>query len=83
MDADAKHDALAVRKARVALNHRVLNFDGAAHGVDHAAELDDGAVAGALDDAPMMDRDRRIDQVAAQCPQPRQMRSSSAPASRL
>ncbi len=30
------------------------------------------AVAGALDDAPMMRGDRRIDQIAAQRPQPRQ-----------
>ena len=30
------------------------------------------AVAGALDDAPVMDGDGRIDQVAAERPQPRQ-----------
>ena len=47
------------------------NFDRAAHGVDDAAELDDAAVAGALDDAAVMDRDGRIDQIAAQRAQPR------------
>ena len=51
---------------------RVLHLDRAAHGVDDAAELDDRAVAGALDDAPVMDGDGRVDQVAAQRPQPRQ-----------
>ena len=60
------------RQAGVALDHAVLHLDGAAHGVDHAAELDEVAVAGALDDAPMMRGDGRIDQIAAQRPQPRQ-----------
>ena len=44
----------------------VLDFDGAAHRVDHAAELDDAAVAGALDDASVMDGDGGIDQIAAE-----------------
>ena len=56
----------------VALDHRPLDFDGAVHGVDDAAELDDRAVAGALDDAAVMHGDGRIDQVAAKRPQPRQ-----------
>ena len=34
-------------QARVALDHAVLNFDRAAHGVDHAAELDQRSVADA------------------------------------
>ena len=51
MDADAQFDAPSDRDARVALDHRVLNFNRAAHGVDHAAELDDEPVAGALEDA--------------------------------
>ena len=49
----------------------VLHLDRAAHRVDHAAKLDEAAVAGALDDAPMMHGDGRIDQVAAQPPQAR------------
>ena len=59
MDADAKLDALVGRDARVALDHGVLHFDRAAHRVDDAAELDDAAVAGALDDAAVMHGDGR------------------------
>ena len=71
MDADAEHDAAVLRHAGVALDHGVLNLDRAAHGVDDAAELDDAAVAGALDDAPVMGGDGRIDQIAAQRAQAR------------
>ncbi len=56
-----EHDALVLRHPRVALDHRVLNFDCTAHGVDDATELDDRAVAGALDDPAVMHRDGRID----------------------
>ena len=59
-------------EAGVALDHAVLHLDRAAHGVDHAAELDEAAVAGALDDAPAMRGDGGIDQIAAQPPQPRE-----------
>ena len=72
MNADAKFDALFKRDARVALDHGVLHFDCTAHRVNDAAELDDAAVAGALDDAAMMDGDCRIDQIAAQRAQSRQ-----------
>ena len=72
VNADAKLDAFVERDARVALDHGVLNFDCAAHRVDDAAELDDAAVAGALDDAAMMHGDCGIDQIAAQRAQPRQ-----------
>ena len=59
MNADAEDDAAILGHAGVALDHGVLNFDRAAHGVDDAAELDDRAVAGALDDAPVMHGDGR------------------------
>ena len=72
MDADAELDAALGRQAGVALDHAVLHFDGAAHGVDDAAELDERPVAGALDDAAIVHGDGRIDQVAAQRSQPRQ-----------
>ena len=72
MNADAELDAAFGRHAGVALDQAVLHFDRAAHGVDHAAELDEAAVAGALDDAPVMRGDGGIDQIAAQPPQPRQ-----------
>ena len=72
MNADAELDASLGRQAGVALDHAVLHLDRAAHRVDHAAKLDEAAVAGALDDAPMMRGDRGINQIAAQRPQPRQ-----------
>ena len=59
------------RQAGVALDHAGLHLDGAAHRVDDAAKVDENAVAGALDDAPMMRGDRGINQIAAQGPQPR------------
>ena len=55
-----------------ALGHAVLHFDRAAHGVDHAAELDDRAVAGALDDAAVVGGDGRVEQVAAKPSKARQ-----------
>ena len=72
MNADAELDPPVLRHARVALNHAALHFDRAAHGVDHAAELDQGAVAGALHHPACMDGDRRVDQIAAQGPKARQ-----------
>jgi hypothetical protein len=68
MDADAKLDAALRRKAGVALDHAVLHLDGAAHGVDHTAELHQYSVPGALHDAPVMHGDGRIDQIAAERP---------------
>ena len=54
MNADAKFDALVGRDPCIALDHGVLHFECAAHGIDHAPELDDAAVTGALDDAAVM-----------------------------
>jgi hypothetical protein len=71
MNADAKLDAALRRQARVTFGHAVLHLDRAAHGVDHAAELDEAAVPGSLDDAAVMQGDGRIDQVAAQRPKAR------------
>ena len=65
MNADAELDAALRRHTSVALDEAVLHFDRASHRVDHAAELDEAAVAGALDDAPMMGVDGGIDQIAA------------------
>ena len=76
----------SARQAGVALDHAALHFDRAAHGVDHAPELDDRAVAGALDDAAMMNRDDGVDEIAAQGSQAREdadPRSPWLPASRL
>ena len=65
MDADPEDDAAVLGHAGVAFDHGVLNFDREANRVDDAAELDDRAVAGALDHAPVMHRDGRVDQVAS------------------
>ena len=69
VNAEAKFDALFGRHLGVALDHGCLDFDCAPHGVDHAAEFDDRAVASALDDAAVMDGDDRIDHVAAKRPE--------------
>jgi hypothetical protein len=45
------------------VDHAALHFDHAAHCVDHAAKLDEAAIAGALDDAPVMHGDDRIEEV--------------------
>ena len=57
--------------ARVALDHAVLHLDRAAHRVDHATELDNGPIAGALYDAPVMRGDGGVDQIAPQPTEPR------------
>ena len=65
MNADAKLDAPFRRHAGVALDEAVYHLDCAAHGVDHAAELDDAAVAGALDNAAVVGGDGGVDEIAA------------------
>jgi hypothetical protein len=72
MDADAKLDAPFGRQARIALDQPLLHFDRAAHRVDHAAEFDEAAVAGALDDPPVMGGDRGVNQVAPEAPKARE-----------
>ena len=72
MDADPKFDALVRRDPSVALDHRPLDFNGAVHCVDDTPELDNCAIAGALDDPAVVHGDGRIDQVASERPQPRE-----------
>ena len=72
MNANAKQDPAVLWDAGIALDHGVLHLDGAAHGVDHAAELNDAAAAGALDHAPVVHGNGRVDDVASQRPEPRQ-----------
>jgi hypothetical protein len=69
---DAEFDSPVLRHAGVALDEAVLNLDRTAHRIDHAAELDQAAVAGALDDPPMMRGDGGVDQVAPQAPKARE-----------
>ena len=72
MNADPEFDAFVLRDAGVALGRAALDRDGAAHRVDDAAELDDEAVAGALDHPAVMRPDRRIEKIASQRAQPRE-----------
>ena len=50
----------------------MLHFDRAAHRVHHAAELNNGSIAGSLDDATVVHGDCGINQIAADRPKPRQ-----------
>ena len=61
MNADAKFDATLGRQAGIAVGHAVLNLDRAPHSINHAAELDQTAVACALDEPPMMRVDGGVD----------------------
>src|SRR5208337_186849 len=72
VDADPKDDLTVLGHSGVAFGHRVLHFDGKTHGGDCAAELDQRAVATALDDAAVMHRDHGVNEIASQRPQLRQ-----------
>ena len=63
---------LSCWQPRIALDHAVLHFDRATHRVNDATEFDDAAVAGALDDAPAVGGDRRVDKIAAKSSEPRE-----------
>jgi hypothetical protein len=65
IDPDAEIDAAILAQAGVALGHAALNFDGAAHRVDDAGELDEQPVARGLDDAPLVLGDLAVDQLRA------------------
>ena len=56
-------------QAGIALDHLGLHLDGAAHGVDNAAELDQRTVARAFYDAPVVHIDGRVHEIAAQRPE--------------
>ena len=53
-----------------ALDHCSLDFNSAVPRIDDAAELDNRAVASALDDAAMMHGDGWVDQIAPKGPKP-------------
>jgi hypothetical protein len=72
IDADAKLDPPCRRDVRVATCHAALNFRGAHHRVDDAAELDQHTVAGGLDDAAMILRDSWIDELKPMGLEPRE-----------
>jgi hypothetical protein len=72
VDANAEVDPLIRRDPSVALDHRFLDFKGRVHCVDDAPELDNRAVASALDNPAVVHGDGRIDQVASERPETRQ-----------
>ena len=72
MDADTKLDPALRGQAGIALDHCSLDLDSAPHRVDDASELDERAITGTLHHTSSVYCDRRIDEVAAQRPQPRE-----------
>src|SRR5215213_5142751 len=66
MNSYPKIDTAVLWQAGVTLDHALLHFDRATHGVHHAAELDEGAVTGSLYDPPLIGGDGGIDEIAAQ-----------------
>jgi hypothetical protein len=72
VNADAKFDPLVERDTGVTLDHGVLDFDRETHRADDAAELHNGPIAGALDDAAMVHGDYGINQIATDRPEPGQ-----------
>ena len=63
VDADAKADLALRRHVAVAPRHALLDLDRARHGIRDARELDQHAVAGGLDQPPLVLGDRRVDQL--------------------
>ena len=66
IDAHAEHDAPLRRRFGLPCGGVFLDRDRAGNGVDHRAELGDGAVAHELDDAAVMPGQQGIDHLAAQ-----------------
>src|SRR6266849_6946807 len=61
VNADAKFNPLDLRYIDIVFGHAALNFDRAAYGIYDAAELDESAVPGILDDTSAMLSDFRIE----------------------
>jgi hypothetical protein len=65
MNADPEIDTAILRDARVALDHGVLPFDGAAHRIDYAAKLDEHPITGALEYTSIVHGDGGVYQIAS------------------
>src|SRR6185436_9008814 len=65
MNADADLDPLVGRDRSIAFGHTALNLDGAARRIDRAAEFDQDAIAGPLDDAAAVLGDLGLQEFAA------------------
>jgi hypothetical protein len=72
MDAYTELDATLGGQSGIALDHRRLHLDSAAHSIDNAPELDERAVSRPLDDTSAVHGDGRIDEIAAERPEPGQ-----------
>jgi hypothetical protein len=62
VNADPKFNPLDLRHIDILFGHAALNFDSAAYGIHDAAELDESAVPGILDDAAAMISDFGIEE---------------------
>src|SRR5262245_55527872 len=60
VDANAESNAAIFWNVDGLGDHRCLHLDRAAHGIDHARELQQQAVAGGLDDAAAVTGDGRV-----------------------
>src|SRR5262245_1713696 len=69
IDADAEFDLAIIGDPSIAIVHAGLNLDSTAHGVEHAAELDEEAVSHHLEDAPAVFCYGRIEELAAMLPE--------------
>jgi len=63
VDPDAKAQAALLGEIQIALGHRVLDFAGTAHRVNDAGKFRQHAIAGGLDDTPVMLADFRINEL--------------------
>ena len=69
IDAHAEFDLAIIGDPSIAVMHAGLDLDSTAHGVEHAAELDEEAVAHLLEDAPAVFCYGRIEELAAMLPE--------------
>jgi hypothetical protein len=69
-DADAEFDPFRDTHSRIARGQCLLYLAGAAHGVNHARELDEQSIAGGLEQATVMRRDLRVDHLGTDRPYP-------------
>src|SRR5207253_7963218 len=65
IDPDPEGDPLVLGRLGIAVDHRPLNLDGAAHRIDDARKLHQHAVAGGLDNPAVMLPDFGVDKLAA------------------
>jgi hypothetical protein len=65
IDTDPKLDPLILRDGNVALCHFAQDRNGTGHGLDHAGEFDQDAIASRLDDTTPVLGDFRVNEFAA------------------